>query len=156
MLSSICTSHAVPELADCSFRIACDVTNPLCGELGCSAVYGPPKGATPKMVEQMDAWLNSYASLVAKSIPTADANYPGTGEAGSLGYAFMTFLHVSLESGIKIVLEETRVEDYVKEVDLVVTGEGRLDGQTAMGKAPVGVAKIGKKYGNLSLHLPVL
>lgn len=147
MLSSICTSHALPELADCSFRIACDVTNPLCGELGCSAVYGPQKGATPQMIEQMDSWLNSYAGLVAKSIPTADADYPGTGAAGGLGYAFMTFLHASLESGIKIVLEETRFEDYVKNADIVVTGEGRLDGQTAMGKAPVGVAKIAKKYG---------
>lgn len=99
------------------------------------------------MIIQMDEWLGRYASLAQKSFPKADPMYPGTGAAGGLGFAFLTFTNAVLESGIRIVLEETRLEDYVKEADLVITGEGRLDGQTAMGKAPVGVAELAKKYG---------
>ena len=82
-----------------------------------------------------------------KTFPRANQNQAGTGAAGGLGFAFLTFMNSVLESGIKIVLEETRLEDYVKDADLVITGEGRLDGQTVRGKAPSGVANIAKKYG---------
>ncbi len=136
-----------PELKDCSFRIACDVTNPLCGETGCSAIYGPQKGATPSMILQMDGWLRNYAKLAAAYNPKADPEFPGTGAAGGLGFAFLSFTNAVLESGINIVLDETKLEEYVKDADVVITGEGRLDGQTVMGKAPIGVAKIAKKYG---------
>ena len=146
-LVSVSADHVIPGLAECEFKVACDVTNVLCGEQGSSAVYGPQKGATPSMIVQMDEWLGRYASLAQKSFPKADPMYPGTGAAGGLGFAFLTFTNAVLESGIRIVLEETRLEDYVKEADLVITGEGRLDGQTAMGKAPVGVAELAKKYG---------
>lgn len=150
-LETITDTYVLPELAECEFKIACDVTNPLCGENGCSAVYGPQKGANPSMIMEMDKWLRYYAALARKKFPKADLNEPGTGAAGGLGFAFLTFTNAVLESGIKIVLEETKLESYVKGADVVVTGEGRLDFQTAMGKAPVGVAGLAKKF-----DIPVL
>ena len=143
---TITDDQVIPELKDCSFRIACDVTNPLCGERGCSAVYGPQKGATPEMIKDMDAWLSDYAKIVSAKYKSADAEYPGTGAAGGMGFAFLAYTNAVLESGIRIILEETKLEDYVKDADIVITGEGRLDGQTAFGKAPIGVAKIAKKF----------
>ena len=146
-IASISAENVIPELAQCSFKIACDVTNPLCGEKGCSAIYGPQKGATASMIKEMDAWLGDMAALAAKTFPKADPEFPGTGAAGGMGFAFLTFTNAVLQSGIKIVLEETRLEDYIKDADIVITGEGRLDAQTVMGKAPSGVADIAKKYG---------
>ena len=146
-LTQISAEHVLPELADCTFRIACDVTNPLCGEHGCSAVFGPQKGATPDIVQQMDGWLSAYAALAKNSFPKANPNHAGAGAAGGLGFAFLTFFNATLESGVKIVLEETRLSDYVKDADIVLTGEGRLDGQTVMGKAPIGVAQTAKEHG---------
>lgn len=143
---SIRDENVIKELSECYFRVACDVNNPLCGDLGCSAIYGPQKGATKEMVADMDGWLKSYSKIVKEKYPDADCEYPGTGAAGGLGYAFFNFTNSKLESGIKIVLDETRLEEYVKDADIVVTGEGRLDHQTVMGKAPVGVANIAKKY----------
>ncbi|MCR5751375.1 MAG: glycerate kinase [Kiritimatiellae bacterium] len=130
------------KLAGCEFRIACDVTNPLCGPNGASAVFGPQKGATPEMVSELDAALARFAQVSG-----GDAAFPGSGAAGGLGFAFRTFLGAELKSGVDIVLEETRLEDYVKSADVVVTGEGRLDAQTAMGKAPCGVARLAKRHG---------
>ena len=150
-LASITTDHILEELSECEFQIACDVENPLCGEKGASAVYGPQKGATPKMIEDMDAWLLRYARLAKEKFQKADENYPGTGAAGGLGFAFLTFTNAALMSGIQIVLAETQLERYISKADMVITGEGRLDGQTAMGKAPVGVAELAKKY-----NLPVI
>ncbi len=150
-LAEIRKEHVLPELAQCEFKVAYDVTNPLCGPLGASAVYGPQKGATPEMVREMDQWLADYAKLAANCSERADAEHPGTGAAGGLGFAFLTFTNAVLESGIKIVLEETKLEQYIQDADIVITGEGRLDGQTAMGKAPVGVAKLAGKY-----KIPVL
>lgn len=147
-LHTITREGVLPELAQCSFQIACDVTNPLCGPQGCSAVFGPQKGATPAMIRDMDGWLAHYAELAARLLPQrADATRPGTGAAGGLGFAFLAFTDAVLESGIDIVLKETRLEETLRDADLVVTGEGRLDGQTAMGKAPVGVARLAKRYG---------
>lgn len=145
-IAMITDEQVIPELKECSFRVACDVTNPLCGENGCSAIFGPQKGATPEMVKDMDEWLNGYAKHTFEKYKSADATYPGTGAAGGLGFAFLAYTNAVLESGIQIILEETKLESYVKEADLVVTGEGQLDGQTIFGKAPIGVAKIAKKY----------
>ena len=145
-LVKIDDSNVIKELKECDFKIACDVTNPLCGKNGCSEVFGPQKGATDGMVKKMDNWLKNYSILAKKIKPKADANYPGTGAAGGLGFAFLTFTKASLESGIDIVLKETKLEELVKDADIVVTGEGRLDKQTVMGKAPIGVAQIAKKY----------
>ena len=143
---TITDENVIPELKECNFRVACDVTNPLCGEFGCSAVFGPQKGADPTMIMQMDKWLETYADLTSEKYVKANAKYPGTGAAGGLGFAFLAYTNAVLESGIKIILEETKLEEYVKDADIVVTGEGRLDGQTVFGKAPIGVAKIAKKY----------
>ena len=103
------------------------------------------------MITDMDQWLASYASITAAKYEKADAQYPGTGAAGGMGFAFLAYTNAALQSGIKIVLEETRLEEYVKNADIVVTGEGRLDGQTVFGKAPIGVAGIAKKYDKLVL-----
>ena len=145
-IKKITDDQVIPELKECTFRVACDVTNPLCGELGCSTVFGPQKGADEAMILQMDKWLSNYAELVCEKYEKADAKYPGTGAAGGLGFAFLSFTNSILESGIKIILEETKLEDHVKDADIVVTGEGCLDGQTVFGKAPIGIAGIAKKY----------
>ena len=151
VLEEITDEYVLPELAECEFRVACDVTNILCGENGCSAVFGPQKGATPSMIMQMDKWLENYAALTEKKYTKANAHQAGTGAAGGLGFAFLSFTNAVLESGIKIVLEETGLEKYMEDADIVITGEGRLDGQTAMGKAPVGVARLAKKH-----NIPVI
>lgn len=146
-LASIEMGDMLPELSQCTFRIACDVTNPLCGEHGCSAVYGPQKGANKKTVQAMDGWLSRYAELMKSVSDKADAAHPGAGAAGGLGFAFLSCLNATLEPGIRIILEETKFEEYVQNADVVITGEGRLDEQTVMGKAPIGVAGLAKKHG---------
>lgn len=147
LLEKISDEHVIPVLKECHFKVACDVTNTLCGEQGCSAVFGPQKGATPDMIAQMDEWLAHYAKLTGEKYPKADMNQTGTGAAGGLGFAFLSYTDAVLEPGVKIILDETRLENYIKNADIVVTGEGRLDSQTVMGKAPIGVAAIAKKYG---------
>ena len=145
-LASIKETNVHPTLKECTFKVACDVTNPLCGENGSSAIFGPQKGATPEMVQELDQLLLHYAEL-SKSINSyADRFYPGTGAAGGMGFAFLTYTNATLESGIQIVLTETKLEELIATADFVVTGEGRLDGQTALGKAPIGVAALAKKY----------
>lgn len=150
-LVQIKDDHVIPELKDCEFHIACDVTNPLCGKEGCSAIFGPQKGATEQMVKDMDQWLAGYAKIAKESFTKADANKPGTGAAGGLGFAFLTFTNATLKSGVDLILNETKLEEEIKDADIVITGEGCLDAQTAMGKAPIGVAKLAKKYGKLVL-----
>ena len=145
-LARIEETNVHPMLKECTFKVACDVTNPLCGENGSSAIFGPQKGATPEMVQELDQLLLHYAEL-SKSINSyADRFYPGTGAAGGMGFAFLTYTNATLESGIQIVLTETKLEELIATADVVVTGEGRLDGQTALGKAPIGVAALAKKY----------
>lgn len=146
-LTSIDCSGAYPTLSECDFSIACDVTNPLCGERGCSAVYGPQKGATPETVAKMDVWLSNYAALTHAVRPSADPDAAGAGAAGGMGFAFCSYLDGKLTSGIDLVLDQTRLEDTLRDADLVITGEGRLDGQSCMGKAPIGVARLAKNYG---------
>ena len=146
-LSKIECMGAFPTLAECEFHIACDVTNPLCGECGCSAVYGPQKGATPEMIAQMDLWLSRYAVLSAEVTGRTMVDVPGTGAAGGMGFAFLTYLGATLTSGIELVMRETNLEEKLRDADLVITGEGRLDGQSSMGKAPVGVARLAKQHG---------
>ena len=150
-LVQIKDDKAIPELKDCEFHIACDVTNPLCGEQGCSVIFGPQKGATEQMIKDMDHWLADYAKIAKESFTKADADKPGTGAAGGLGFAFLTFTNATLKSGVDLILHETKLEEEIKDADIVVTGEGCLDAQTAMGKAPIGVAKLAKKYGKLVL-----
>ena len=165
---AVIRSERVPSIIkECVFQIACDVDNPLCGERGCSAVFGPQKGADARMIRQMDGWLAAYAAVAARSFPgsdgvpsdavrrgtqreaaaDADPDFPGSGAAGGMGFAFRVFLGAELKPGIGLVAEHTRLEEYIRGADLVVTGEGRLDAQTVMGKAPAGVAALAKKYG---------
>lgn len=135
-------------LSRCTFSIACDVTNPLVGELGCSRVFAPQKGADAEMVEIMDGYMKNYADVVERSAEgKSDRNTPGAGAAGGLGYAFLMFLGGKLMPGIDIVLSETGLEADVEWADTVITGEGRIDAQTMMGKTPLGVAKLAKKHG---------
>ena len=145
-LCEIKADKALTELRECEFVVACDVKNPLCGSNGCSAIYGPQKGATPEMITIMDKHLGEYAKLTKTVNPDANENYPGAGAAGGLGFAFKAYLNAELKPGIDIVIEATELEKYVKDADIVVTGEGRLDGQSCMGKAPVGVSTLAKKY----------
>lgn len=146
-LHRIVTDKAIRELAECEIRVACDVSNPLCGDSGCSKIYGPQKGADEKMIADMDAWLESFADLTKTVIPDADRDFPGVGAAGGLGFALKYYLGGTLSSGIGLVMDATRLEEQIKSADLVVTGEGRLDSQSAMGKAPVGVARLAKAHG---------
>ena len=145
-LAKIEVGSADEALAECTFRIACDVKNPLCGANGCSAIFGPQKGATPPTVALMDGWLESYAQLASSVSEKADKNAEGAGAAGGIGFAFKAFLNAELVSGIDLILSEIRIEDAIKNADLVITGEGRLDAQTVMGKAPFGIASLAQKY----------
>ena len=145
-LSEIRMENALPELSECEFSVACDVTNPLCGPMGASAVYGPQKGATPEMVSKMDAWLSKYADLTKKQFPSSRKETPGAGAAGGLGFAFLSYLGATLESGIELVMRQAGLKEMIQDSDFVITGEGRLDGQSYQGKAPVGVARLAKQY----------
>ncbi len=146
-VDTITDDNIVLGLKECTFNIACDVSNPLCGELGCSHIYAKQKGATEEDIVLMDGWMARYAEIVKKKYPNADPDFAGAGAAGGIGFAFMSFLDGQLKSGIDLIIEKTRLEDAIKGSDIVITGEGRLDHQTVMGKAPGGVAKIAKKHG---------
>lgn len=146
-VKSIKVDNRLKELDECNFKIACDVNNPLFGLNGAAHIYGPQKGATPEIVEELDKGLINFAEVVKKDLGKDIANIPGVGAAGGLGFGFLAFLNAKLESGIKIILEEIKLEEVIKGADFVITGEGRLDNQTAMGKAPIGVAKLAKKHG---------
>ncbi|EGT3747524.1 TPA: glycerate kinase [Clostridioides difficile] len=139
--------NRLKELDECKFKIACDVNNPLFGKNGAAYIYGSQKGATSEIIEELDNGLRNFSKVVKNYLSKDVANVEGAGAAGGLGFAFLAFLNSKLESGIKIILEEIKLEEELKDADFVITGEGRLDNQTAMGKAPIGVAKLAKKYG---------
>lgn len=146
--SSVEGAEFATRLSRCSFQIACDVTNPLVGEQGCSRVFAPQKGADAETVELMDVYMKHYADVVERSVEGKSDRYtPGSGAAGGLGYAFLMFLGGKLTSGIDIVLSETGFEADVEWADTVITGEGMIDSQTMMGKTPSGVARLAKKHG---------
>ena len=145
---SLIDGRDVPALlSECDFTVACDVTNPLLGDKGCSKIYGPQKGADEDMIALMDGYLSNYAKISKNYNPSADESEPGAGAAGGMGFAFRTFLGAKLERGIELVLKTVGLKESLVGADLVVTGEGRLDSQTAMGKAPAGVAAMAKERG---------
>ncbi len=150
-LEHIDVSRLDPRLADCEILLACDVTNPLCGIQGASAVYGPQKGATPKMVTRLDTALSHYADVILRDLGIDIRDDPGAGAAGGLGMGLMVFLKAEIMPGIDIVIQSTGLVKELEDADLVFTGEGRIDSQTASGKAPVGVARKAKQFG-----LPVI
>lgn len=145
-IAKIDDSHKLEQLKNVTVTILSDVNNPLCGELGASAVYGPQKGATAEMVSLLDEGLMHYGQLIEKQYGIEVVYKPGAGAAGGLGAGLMTFLNAIGKSGIDTVLELIGIELAISEADLVITGEGRLDGQSINGKAPVGIASIAKKY----------
>ena len=138
--------YVLPELKDCKFNIACDVKNPLYGKNGCSAVFAAQKGATPEQIGILDKSIIHYANKTKEKYPMTDPNFAGSGAAGGLGFAFRSYLNGKLQSGIELILEKINIEKSIKDADLVITGEGRLDSQTIMGKAPIGIAKLAKKH----------
>lgn len=148
LIASISLEHMNPLVKECSFQIACDVKNPLCGTSGAVHVYGPQKGVKDHEKEKIDAKLRHLAEKTAELFGVDKQNEAGTGAAGGLGFAFVSYFpNVTLQSGIAIVLNAIALEEDVKDADIVITGEGQLDAQTAMGKVPVGVAGLAKKYG---------
>ena len=153
-LAQICDfsdDEVLKELKECEFLIACDVDNPLYGQKGAAYVYAPQKGANGRMVKQLDDGLKHFASLVKEKNGTKFHTQKGAGAAGGLGFAFVAFLGAKLKPGIEIITQTIALEDEIKKADLVITGEGRMDFQSTMGKTPTGVAKLAKRH-----HKPVI
>jgi len=134
-------------IARTEFVIASDVRNPLLGPGGAARVYGPQKGATPKMVERLEKGLSNLARVIRKELSVSIENLPGSGAAGGLGAGLYAFLGAKMESGVELVMRIAGLEDRIKKVNLVITGEGQLDRQTLYGKAVIGVIKTARKYG---------
>ena len=132
---------------DAEITVACDVTNPLTGENGASYVYGPQKGATPEMVKELDAALAHFAKLSAKGFGEDYSTYPGTGAAGGLGFALIAYCKAKFAAGIDIVLNVSGFEKELQDADLVITGEGRIDGQSVQGKVLYGIGTRAKEKG---------
>ena len=135
-----------PVIKECSFVIASDVENKLCGKEGASAIFGPQKGATPEMVEQLDQALYQFSEVVLKQKNVRMREFVGGGAAGGLGAALITFLNAECKSGIQVVLDSIRFEEQVQEANLVITGEGKLDQQTLAGKVIAGVTRVTNKH----------
>ena len=133
-------------IQQCRIEVACDVTNPLTGEEGASAIFGPQKGATPELVKQLDKALAHYAEIIHRDLDIDVLHIAGGGAAGGMGAALHAFCQAELRRGIEIVTEALGLADQVKDADLVITGEGRIDSQTINGKVPIGVAKVAKKF----------
>lgn len=145
-LARIDVSHLDPRLAQCRIDVACDVTNPLIGPNGASAVFGPQKGATPEMVEQLDRCLARFAEVIKQDLKVDVAAVPGAGAAGGMGAALHAVLGARLRPGCEVVTDALGLDGIIADADLVVTGEGRTDGQTLFGKAPVGVARVAARH----------
>jgi glycerate kinase len=134
-------------LAACEVSVACDVTNPLTGPHGAALTYAPQKGAAPDQVAELAAGLESLATVIARDLGMAVNDLPGAGAAGGLGAGLVAFLGARLERGIEVVMEACRFGDRLAGADLVITGEGRIDGQSAFGKTIAGVAAAAAEQG---------
>lgn len=145
-LAYIDVSGLDPRIKTCEFEVACDVSNPLTGPNGASAIFGPQKGATPEIVKQLDDNLKHYAEIIRRDVGIDVEHIPGTGAAGGMGAGLLAFCQAHLRPGIEIVTELLGIEALIKEADLVITGEGRLDYQSINGKVPVGIAHLAKRY----------
>ncbi len=145
-ISSIDTSSVDRRIKKTKFIIVSDVTNPLCGQNGAANVFGPQKGATPAMVKMLDRNLKHYADLIKKQLKKDVLNKKGAGAAGGLGAGLLAFTNARMKRGVDLVVEITGLKKHLKEADLVITGEGRVDFQTAFGKTPAGVAKAARTY----------
>ena len=152
-IAVISDKNKLAELEECHFQIACDVENPLCGPKGATYIYGPQKGAADTLLPLLDAGMRNYGQIAEAFTGKKTMEMAGSGAAGGLGFAFVTFLNGELKSGIDLILDAVGLEESLEDADFVITGEGRLDQQTAMGKGPAGVAKLGKKYGAKTIAL---
>ena len=150
-LASIDITTVDPRLAHIKLEVACDVDNPLCGKKGASHIFGPQKGATPAMVAELDQHLDHYAAIIKRDLAIDVKDMAGAGAAGGMGAALLGLFNAQLRSGIEIVIDAVHLGDIIKDADLVITGEGRIDSQTIHGKTPIGVARTAKKY-----HKPVI
>ena len=150
-LATIDISHIDPRLAHIKLEVACDVDNPLCGKKGASHIFGPQKGATPAMVAELDQHLAHYAAIIKRDLAIDVKDMAGAGAAGGMGAALLGLFNAQLRSGIEIVIDAVHLGNIIKDADLVITGEGRIDSQTIHGKTPIGVARTAKKY-----HKPVI
>lgn len=146
-LAQIDLSEMDSRLARIKFEVACDVDNPLTGERGASAIFGPQKGATLEMVQQLDRNLGHYAAIIERDLGKSIKDVSGAGAAGGLGGGLLAFLPAVLKRGVEIVIEATGLDGHVQGADIVITGEGKIDGQTIYGKTPIGVAKTAKRLG---------
>ncbi|MCL4692164.1 MAG: glycerate kinase [Candidatus Hydrogenedentes bacterium] len=146
-LARIDTSIRFPAIDHCTVQVACDVSNPLCGPNGASFVYGPQKGASPRDAEELDEALRHFAHVVRDQLGIEIAELPGAGAAGGLGAGLVAFARGSLRPGVDLVAAACRLAERLEGADFVVTGEGKLDGQSIHGKTPVGVATIAQKAG---------
>lgn len=135
-----------PRLQQVQIEVACDVNNPLCGERGASAIFGPQKGATAEMVTQLDAALAHFAAIAERDCGKQIREQAGAGAAGGMGGGLLLLPHVQLKAGVQIVLDNLKLAEQVKDADLVITGEGRMDAQSILGKTPVGVARTAKQF----------
>jgi len=133
-------------LSDTKVLVASDVNNPLCGPQGASKIYGPQKGATPEVIEELDKSLSYFAELIKRDLNKEVKDIPGAGAAGGLGAGLMAFLNAELRPGIEIIIEIVKIEQIIRESDLLITGEGRIDAQSVFGKVPFGLGKMAKKY----------
>lgn len=145
-LSKIDLTGFDPRLKESSIAVACDVDNPLCGPRGASAIFGPQKGATPEIIQQLDGYLKNFGNIIKRDLNVDVAEVPGAGAAGGMGAALMGFMGGNLRPGNEIVAEAVGLEQVVEDADLVITGEGRIDGQTIFGKTPIGVAQVAKRH----------
>lgn len=146
-VDKVTPDNFAPTLSECTFRIACDVNNPLYGPNGASHIFGPQKGLFNSEIKAADKWMKHFSKVSSNALHLdLDPDYPGCGAAGGLGFAFKYYLGGELEAGNKIVIDETNLKKYICEADIVVTGEGMLDSQTFMGKAPSGIAHIAKVF----------
>ncbi len=146
-IQSIDESNVSPLLQNCTLQVACDVNNPLCGTNGATYIYGPQKGVTDEMKGELDNALSHFAEITAQHFGSDLQHHAGAGAAGGLGFALLSYLRADMQSGIDLVLGELDLERHMAGCDYVITGEGRLDKQTAMGKGPIGIAKMGKSVG---------
>lgn len=136
-----------PRLAAVEVEVAADVNNPLCGEHGASAMFGPQKGASPEQVRQLDAALARYAEVAARTLGQDHSLFPGVGAAGGLGFAARAFLKARFRPGVELVAEVSGLAEALQGADLAITGEGRLDEQSLHGKTPIGVARLAREAG---------
>jgi glycerate 2-kinase len=150
-LADIDLSGLDVRLKHVKIEVACDVDNPLTGPKGASAIFGPQKGATPEMVATLDNNLKHYADVIERVLGKQVKDIPGAGAAGGLGAGLLAFLQAELKRGVEIVLETVKFHERIRDASLVITGEGRIDGQTVFGKTPIGVAKAAKRY-----NIPVI